>query len=591
MALPHSFLQELKYRCQIEDVVSSYVNIKRRGKNLTGLCPFHNEKTPSFTLYPANGSFYCFGCGTGGDVIAFIRKIENLDYIEAVKLLANRAGLQMPLDNVDESGMKLRARLLEINRETAKFFHKSLMSDLGKTGLEYFKGRRLSKSMIVRFGLGYAPSGGFALVNYLAKLGFKEDELILANVAVKTRTDKVMDRFYDRVMFPIIDLRGNVIAFGGRGLGDAKPKYINTSDTPVYKKSRGLFAMNFAKNSDKEQIILAEGYMDVIALHSIGFTNAVASLGTALTPEQAKIISSYAKEVIICFDSDEAGQKAAKRAIPLFRECGIPVKVLKVPGGKDPDEFISREGENAAAKFKALISASDSDIDYRLQSLEEKLDINVNDDKINYLTAACELLSGIENEIECDVYVNKLAQRTSVSKDAILSQIKKFKAKNTKKEINSRQRKEQRRLSGVEDRVNLQKSTNLKLANAEEAVISYLFRNLDAVKEIGSILSVDKMCTDFNKRVYGIILGKNNVGIPSGALNLTDLSEDLTPDELSSIARILAKFDVAKVSYGDAVKFANIIAQESGFASPQNIKEADDAALRAYLQKLKENKK
>ncbi len=591
MALPHSFLQELKYRCQIEDVVSSYVNIKRKGKNLTGLCPFHNEKTPSFTLYPANGSFYCFGCGTGGDVITFIRKIENLDYIEAVKLLANRVGLQMPLDDVDESGMKLKAKLLEINRATAKFFHSALMSDIGRDGLEYFKGRKLSKSMIVRFGLGFAPSGGFALVNHLKKLGHKEDEMLLANVAVKTRTDKVMDRFYGRVMFPIIDLRGNVIAFGGRALGDSKPKYINTSDTLVYKKSRGLFAMNFAKNSNKDQIILAEGYMDVIALHSIGFTNTVASLGTALTPEQAKIISSYAKEVIICFDSDEAGQKAAQRAIPIFRECGMPVKVLCVPGNKDPDEFINKEGENAAAKFKALINASDSDIDYRLHKLEQEINIATDDGKINYLTAACGLLSGIENEIECDVYVNKLSERTAVSKDAIISQIKKLKTKKTKKDINAKQRKEQRALSGVDDRVNLQKSSNLRLANAEEAVIAYLFSNLDAVKEISSILSVDKMCTDFNKRVYGLILGKNNVGILNGVLSLTDLSEDLTPDELSSVARVLAKFDVAKVSHQDAIKFANYIVQESGFSNPENIKEADDTALRAYLQKLKENKK
>ncbi len=592
MALPQSFLQELKYRCEIGDVVSSYVNVKRRGKNLTGLCPFHNEKTPSFTVYPTNGSFYCFGCGTGGDVITFIMKIENLDYIEAVKYLASRAGIQMPSEDVDESGLRLKTRILEINRATAKFYHNALMTGEEKAGIEYFQSRNLSKSMIVRFGLGYAPRGGFKLVNHLKSLGYKDDEMILANVAFKTRTDKVMDRFYERVMFPIIDLRGNVIAFGGRALlPDAKPKYINTSDTPVYKKSRGLFAMNFAKSSDGEQIILAEGYMDVIALHSIGFTNTVASLGTALTPEQAKIISNYAKEVIICYDSDEAGQKAAKRAIPIFRESGINVKVLSVPGNKDPDEFIKNAGENAQAKFKALISACDSDIEYRLQNLSKEIKHDGDEGRIEYVTAACGILASIENEIECDVYIGKLALETSVGKDAILSQVKKLRSKNAKKEQNKWEKKEQRILSGLEDRINLQKPANLRLANAEEAVVSYIFANPGDYKTIADILNYENMCTDFNKSIYKALLDICQANELTGSLNLTDLSEKFTTDELSAVARLLAKFDVARVSREDAVKFAKLIVRESGFSNPQNIKEADDEALRAYLLKLKENKK
>ncbi|MBR4889149.1 MAG: DNA primase, partial [Clostridia bacterium] len=314
MPLPDSFLQELKARSDITDVISGYVTLKRRGRNHVGLCPFHNEKSPSFNIYPENGSFYCFGCGVGGDVITFIRRIENLDYMEAVRFLAQRAGLTVPENSVDDSMAQLRRRVLEVNRETARFFHTTLMSPEGKPGLDYFTRRGLSPATIRHFGLGYAPESRFALVNHLRSKGFTKDEMVQANVAFLSRNGNPVDRFTARAMFPIIDLRGNVVAFGGRILTNEKPKYINTSDTPVYHKSSGLFAMNFAKNENSDTLILAEGYMDVIALHQAGFRTAIASLGTALTGEQARIIARYAKEAVICYDSDEAGQKAASRA-------------------------------------------------------------------------------------------------------------------------------------------------------------------------------------------------------------------------------------------------------------------------------------
>ncbi|MEG1427818.1 MAG: DNA primase, partial [Oscillospiraceae bacterium] len=402
MPLPDYFLNELKSRVDIADIVSSYVNLKRRGKNLVGLCPFHNEKTPSFNLYPDNGSFYCFGCGTGGDVITFIRKIENLDYIEAVKLLAGKAGLQMPEDNIDDSMSKLRTRVLEINRETAKFFHTALYSPEGKPGLDYFVNRGMTPQLIKHFGLGYSPGSRYALVNHLSQLGYTKDELVQANVAFLSKNGNLVDRFFARVMFPIIDLRGNVVAFGGRILTDDKPKYINTSDTPVYHKSSGLFAMNFAKKSG-EQLILAEGYMDVISLHGAGFTGAVASLGTSLTPEQARIISRYAKEIVICYDSDAAGQKAAQRAIPILRNAGLLVRILTVPGNKDPDEFIRSGGRDGPTKFKMLLNACGNDVEYRLEKLKQTYDITTPDGKVQYLTSAAALLSTLENAIERDV--------------------------------------------------------------------------------------------------------------------------------------------------------------------------------------------
>ena len=370
-------MQDLKSRCDITDIVSSYVNLKRRGKNMVGLCPFHNEKSPSFNVYPENNSFYCFGCGAGGDVITFIRKIENLDYIEAVKMLADRVGLQMPEQGVDDSMSRLRQRVLEINRESARFFHSALLSPEGKPGLDYFARRRLPMKMIRHFGLGWAPESRFALVNHLRSKGYSEREMIAANVAVETRSGRAMDRFHARVMFPIIDLRGNVVAFGGRILTNEKPKYINTSDTPVYHKSSGLFAMNFAKNAlENDRIILAEGYMDVISLHKAGIENAIASLGTALTAEQARIIARYAKEVVICYDSDEAGQKAAQRAIPILRGAGLLVRVMAVPGNKDPDEFINACGDEGAARFRRLIEQSGNDVEYRLAKLKSGYDLS-----------------------------------------------------------------------------------------------------------------------------------------------------------------------------------------------------------------------
>ncbi|WP_411655389.1 DNA primase [Anaeromassilibacillus sp. SJQ-1] len=334
MPLPEAFLQELKMRSDISDVVSSYVGLRRSGRNLVGLCPFHNEKTPSFNVYPENGSFYCFGCGVGGDVITFIRRIENLDYMEAVRFLAQRAGLQVPENRVDDGMAKLRARVLEINRETARFYHAMLMSEQGRPGLAYLQDRGLTQATIRHFGLGYSPPSRYALVDYLAQKGYQPSEMIQANVAFKGRSGRAVDRFSGRVMYPIIDLRGNVIAFGGRVLTDAKPKYLNTSDTLVFRKSDALFALNFAKNQGSQQLILAEGYMDVIALHQAGFSNAVATLGTALTTDQARLMSRYAKEVVICYDADEAGQKATARAIPMLRDAGLLVKVLNIVGGK-----------------------------------------------------------------------------------------------------------------------------------------------------------------------------------------------------------------------------------------------------------------
>ena len=385
MALPDGFLYELKERSDIADVVSGYVNLKRRGRDMVGLCPFHSEKTPSFNLYPENGSFYCFGCGAGGDVITFIMKIENLDYIEAVKFLAQRAGIEVPENSYDDGMGKLRMRIFEANREAARFYNKKLYEPEGKEGLDYLYRRELPDNIIRRFGLGYSPKSRYALCDHLRSLGFKDSEIVAANLAFRSQDGRrIVDRFSDRVMFPIIDLRGNVIGFGGRILTDQKPKYLNTSDTPAFKKSANLFSLNNAKNTGERTLILCEGYMDVIALSKAGFKNAVATLGTALTAEQAILMKRYADEVIICYDADEAGQKATARAISLLRNAGLVIRVLSIPEGKDPDELSEIKGKRVppplrmslrTAEMMWNIGLQSSRINLTLKDLTKKQDI------------------------------------------------------------------------------------------------------------------------------------------------------------------------------------------------------------------------
>ncbi len=588
MPVPGLFLQELKMRNSIEEIASSYVQLKRSGRGLVGLCPFHNERTPSFHLYPETGSFYCFGCGAGGDVISFVRRIENLDYMEAVKFLADRVGMQLPELGVDDSMMRLRARILEINRETARFYHRILKSPGGKTGLAYFLQRGLQPGTITHFGLGFAPDTRFALVNHLQGMGYTDQEMIQANVAVKTRAGMPMDRFYNRVMFPIIDLRGNVIAFGGRTMTDQKPKYLNTSDTLAFKKSYGLFALNFAKNSGKEQLILAEGYMDVIALHQAGFDNAIAGLGTALTTEQAHLIARYTKEVVIAYDADQAGQKATARAIELLRSVGLLVKVLSVPNGKDPDEFIRSYGEQGPARFKQLLEQSGNDVEYRLRQLQADCDLESPAGKVQYLNGAAELLSQLDNRMEQEIYAGRLSEETGIDRAAVMVQIDKL----SKKRRQSQQKKEFRQFQqetvGLKDRVNPDKREHFRAANAEEALIAYLFQNNDMAERIRAKLPPEQFCTAFNRRVYECITDKMKSGLQVG---LTDISDVFSMEELSAVAGILAKHNSVAVGQNDAEEYIHVILEEKTKLNADDAKQAQAQEIQDYLARLKEQKK
>lgn len=585
MALPDDFLQELKSRSDITDVVSSYIDLRHSGRTYSGICPFHSEKSPSFHIYPENGSFYCFGCGAGGDVITFVRRIENLDYMESIRLLAQRAGMTVPENEADQGLAKAKGRILEINREAARFFHTQLLGEPGTPGREYLLGRGLTPQTIRHFGLGYAPDSRFALVNTLSAKGYTPEELLQANVAVRASTGRVIDRFFARVMYPIIDLRGNVIAFGGRTLGDFKPKYLNTSDTLVFHKSTGLFAMNFAKNNAKDGLILAEGYMDVIALHQAGFENAIATLGTALTTEQARLLARYTGEVYLCYDSDEAGQKASARAIPILRSVGLTVRVLNLSAGKDPDEFIRSYGEQGPARFRQLMESSGNDVEYRLQKLRAKHNVQTTDGKVAYLTSAAELLSTLDSRMEQEIYAGRLAEEIGIERASILQQVE----KNSKKRRKDKERQEfrafQQQTAGIRDTVNPEKSKNLRAANAEEALIVYVMKHPDAASALEAALPPENFITSFNRRLYTVILGKIKDGKACG---LTDLAGEFSVEEISSVAKMLADYHQVHVTAQDAKEYRNVILQEKQKLDPQKAAPQD---IRDYLQRLREQKK
>ena len=566
MALSDDFLQELRNRADIESTISSYVNLKRAGRISKGLCPFHGEKTASFTVYPDTQSYYCFGCGNGGDVITFIKNIENLDYIDAVRFLADHVGLDMPDENNYDSTMnKRRLRMLEANREAARFFHNCLKTQDGTVGYRYFKDRGLTDDTIRKFGLGFAPDSFNALTNYLMNMGYTKDELVLANLARRSQKNpnNIYDNFRNRVMFPIIDVKGNVIAFGGRVMDDSKPKYLNTSDTLVYKKSMGVFALNLAKKSGKDSLILCEGYMDVIALHQAGFTNAVAGLGTALTSEQAHLLSRYASEILISYDADEAGQKAAARALTIFKNTTAKIKILRLSGGKDPDEIIKNYG---VEKMKAIIIGAANEVEFALLREHSKYDLASDDGKRQYLQAAIKVLSNV-GAIELEIYASRIANELSVAKEVIISEAKRQAKKNNvvqqKKEFTEIQRKED-----ILDKLNPQRKTFYRAAKAEEMLIALVMANPEFLKGIDEKLSYEDYITDFNRRIYKAVTDRLRQG---KSAEISFLYGDLTEDEISAVAKIQTISHTLKNTMAECLDCINVILGEKNKKSLKDV--------------------
>ncbi len=581
MAISDEFLTELRARTDIESVISPYVNLSKRGRLVKGLCPFHNEKTPSFTIYTDSQSFYCFGCGAGGDAITFVRRIENLDYVEAVKVLAERAGMQMPEDGYDDSLAKHRQRILAANREAAKFFHATMMSPQGKIGLDYFLGRGLSMQTIKHFGLGYAPDSWDALLKYMRSKGFTNQELYDANlvrVSNKSERTHYYDNFKNRAMVPIIDLRGNVIAFGGRVLDDSKPKYINTSDTLVYKKSDGVFALNFAKNGNPSKIIVAEGYMDVIALHQAGFTNSIACLGTALTQEQARLVSRYADEVILSYDSDEAGQKATRRAIDIFSKTGVKIRVLKLTGGKDPDEIIKKYGKE---KFQSLIDGAANDIEYAILRERDKYDLDSIDGKTKFLTAISSVLS-TANAIEQDAYAAKLASEMQISKDAIMQEIGRARKRKFEAEKKQRFNDIVRETVTPKDEINPERAKHIRAAKAEETLLVSLMLNPDFYRKIQDELSEDLFITDFNRRVYSSLSARLKEG---RSIELSMFASEFTPEEMGRLAQFGAMSGSVSNTVEECRDCIKVLKQEKSKALKVNPADLSDEDFKNLFKK------
>lgn len=535
--IPNSFIQQLVSQCDIEDLIGNYVDIKKLGKNSKSLCPFHSEKTPSMVVYPDSQSFFCFGCGAGGDAITFIKLIENLDYVESIKFLANRMGLEVPNSDIDDKQSKLRQKIYEINRETARFFHTCLKKDFGKIGYSYFKQRDLSDATIVHFGLGYAPDSWNSLCNHLLKKGYTKDEMVAAAVCVNGKNNSCYDQFRNRVMFPILDLRGNVIAFGGRVLDDSKPKYLNTGDTMVFKKSKNLFSLNFAKNEIKDKVILAEGYMDVIAIYQAGFKNVVATLGTALTSEQSRLLAKYAKQVVLAYDSDEAGQKATHRATNFLSEAGVATRVLQLNNAKDPDEFLQKFG---ATRFSLLIDGASDVIEYELNAIKLKCHLKTAEGKIEYLKQAVNIIADVKNPLEREVYASTISRETGSQVETILTSAMSI----FKKKMAYQQKREWKDIEQnkaiVRDKINPQKHSNLRQANSEEAIISILFKHPDRLDNILGRISPDDFVTEFNRRVFISIIESIKQD-ENANVTLSSIASLFESGEISAISGILAR--------------------------------------------------
>ncbi|MCI8538118.1 MAG: DNA primase [Oscillospiraceae bacterium] len=534
MPIPDSFIDELVARNDIVDTVSSYVALTKKGSNYWGLCPFHNEKTPSFSVSASKQIYHCFGCGKGGGVISFVMEQENLAFPDAVRLLAQRAGLEMPEELQNAGDGKRRERLLQLNREAARYFHANLSQPEARAGVDYLNHRGLSRRTVTNFGLGYAPDSWDGLISAMSARGYTKGDLLEGGLAVKNSSGRIYDRFRGRVMFPIIDIRGNVIGFGGRVLDDSTPKYLNSPDTPVYNKSRNLFALNIAKKSKRGQMILTEGYMDTISLHQAGFDCAVASLGTSLTQEHAQLLSRYAKEVIIAYDGDGAGVNAAQRAIRIFEKTGLQVKILQVQGAKDPDEFIKKYGPEA---FERLLTQSENHIEYRLLQVQKKYNLEEDSQKVAYLKEAAGLVAGLTSPVEREVYGRKAAQAARFDAAAMMQEVERTRKSQTWKARKQEERRELTPAVQSQPKNRAFKYENVSSALAEEGVLRLVLLDPTLARKAEALKQED-FSSPLLGKIFGLLLQRWREG---KELQAAALAGALEPEEMSHLASILQK--------------------------------------------------
>ena len=579
MAFPQSFIDELVARNPIEDVVGQYVTLKRSGANLFGLCPFHGEKTASFSVSPDKGICYCFGCHKGGGVINFMMELEGLSYPDAVRSLAKRAGMEVPEDEQYQSRYRAQERLWALHKEAARFFHAQLYAPQGKDALAYALGRGMSKAILTTFGVGYAPDSWDLMTKAMLAKGYTHEELVASGLVSRSQKNgNLLDRFRDRLMFPIIDVRGNVIGFGGRTLKNDKDtaKYLNSPETLIFNKRKNLFGLNLAKKSKENSLILVEGNIDVVALHQYGFDNAVASLGTSLTEEQASLMTRYTEHVILLYDGDQAGQNAAQRAIPILEKAGLQVKVLTLRDAKDPDEFLKKFG---ADRFKLLLSESANRVEYQLNAIRAKYDLRVDDQKIRYVQECAELICTLDSSIKREVYGTRVAEAAGISVDAMKLEVDKAYKRRVAREKKKQEQIDLAPVRALQPKDRSIRYDNIKSALAEESVIVQAMRE-PALLDVCRALQAEHFSVDLFARVYAQLQNRHKVGREASL----GVLEDLTPEETAHLAGICQKQSglVNETAFRDCVQI--IMGEQQ-----RRLVSSDDDLL-ALRNKLKESK-
>ena len=574
MAFPAAFIDELVARNPIEEVVGQYVTLKRSGSNLFGLCPFHGEKTASFSVAPDKGIYYCFGCHKGGGSINFMMELEGLSYPDAVRALAKRAGMEVPEDEQYQSRYRQQERLWALMKEAGRFFYSQLYSPAGAKCLEYTTSRGLTKGIITQFGMGYAPDSWNALVDAMRKKGYTDEELVAADLAGE-KNGRIYDRFRNRLMFPIIDVRGNVVGFGGRVLDDSKPKYLNSNDTLIFNKRKNLFGLNLAKKSKAGSLILVEGNIDVVTMHQYGFDNALASLGTSLTDEQATLLSRYCDQVILLYDGDAAGQKATARAIPILEKAELAVKVLQIPNDMDPDDYLRKFG---ADKFKLLLEGSSNRVEYQLGTIRANYDLSSDDQRVKYLQEAAALLATLGSAVQREVYGHRVAELAGVTYETV-----KLETNKAFRRRMAREKKKQEQIDLTPARALQPKSRtiryeNVKSAVAEEAVIAQILREPALLAQAN--LTPADFSVELLGRVYGQLQDRCRRGLEVSLGVLTDLSAE----EMSHVTGIAHRTQgpVNETAFRDCVR--TVMDQSRS----KEVSTDDD--LLALRNKLKESK-
>ena len=536
MAFPPAFIDELMQRNPIEDVVGQYVALRRSGSNLFGLCPFHGEKTASFSVAPDKGIYYCFGCHKGGNAVNFMMEVEGLSYPDAVRSLAKRSGMEVPEDEQYQSRYKQQERLWALHKEAARFFHAKLYAPEGAQALEYAQGRGMPKSILTKFGIGYAPDSWSSLVDALRKKGYTDQELRDSGlVTVSKKNGNLFDRFRDRLMFPIIDVRGNVIGFGGRIMkkDDNAAKYLNSPETLIFNKRKNLFALNLAKKTKHDYLILVEGYMDAIALHQYGFDCAVASLGTALTEDGAALLTRYTNQVVLIYDGDTAGQNATKRAIPILEKAGLQVKVLQMRDAKDPDEFLKKFG---ADRFKMLLEESSNRVEYQLGAILKKYDIREDDQRVKYLQECAELISTLPGAVQREVYAGRVADVAKISLDAMKLEIKRAYVRRQEREKKKQEQIDLSPARNLQPKSRTIRYDNMKSAMAEETLLGLVLREPALLDKTRS-LKAEEFSSSLLGKVYEQLCSRHEQGLEVGLSGLTDL----TGEEMSHVVGALQR--------------------------------------------------